>query len=296
MMSTRALSSRPILWEKRPRPLLRAWRHVCWWSYKLTYTSSRRTCLPVLRPRRRPHPRRPLRHRPPRGPVVARLPRFGRRVADLGSSLVDTFLRDNRLLPPVLALLALFVFAWVLAGAFLGGTDDQKPVSHRSEIAQADGAGGSDPAAPQVDNPNVDSSAAYRSKEPFREIMAEGTTTPEGTASVPAEQPTGAAETNGGRRGNGGNRRAGDSDSDGLPDRKEATLALDPNNPDTDGDGIPDGLDDADGDGVPDGVSGGTAAGGGNNRSGAGGGGRGAGGRPGRGGDLLDSGGTLSPP
>jgi hypothetical protein len=231
--------------------------------------------------------------------VVARLPRFGRRVADLGSSLVDTFLRDNRLLPPVLALLALFVFAWVLAGAFLGGTDDQKPVSHRSEIAQADGAGGSDPAAPQVDNPNVDSYAAYRSKDPFREIIAQATTTPEGTAattpegtvSAPAEQTTGTGGANGGRRGDG---RGADSDGDGLPDRKEATMGLDPNNPDTDGDGIPDGLDDVNGDGVPDGVSGGAAAGGGNNRSG--GGGRGAGSRQTRGGDLLDSGGTLAPP
>jgi hypothetical protein len=238
--------------------------------------------------------------------VVARLPRFGRRVADLGSSLVDTFLRDNRLLPPVLALLALFVFAWVLAGAFLGGTDDQKPVSYRSEIAQArseiaqaDGAGGSDPAAPQVDNPNVDSYAAYRSKDPFREIIAQATTTPEGTAattpeetvSAPAEQTTGTGGANGGRRGNGS---GADSDGDGLSDRKEATMGLDPNNPDTDGDGIPDGLDDANGDGVPDGVSGGAAAGGGNNRSG--GGGRGAGSRQARGGDLLDSGGTLAPP
>jgi uncharacterized membrane protein YgcG len=227
---------------------------------------------------------------------VDRLRWLGHRVADVARGFVDTFLRDNRFLPPVLALLALFVFAWVLAGVFLGGTDEQKPVAHRSEIAQADGAGGSDPAAPEVVNPNVDSYAAYRSKDPFREIIAEDTTIPEGTASAPPEQTTGAAETNGGHRGKDGNRRAGDSDRDGLPDRKEATLALDPNNPDTDGDGIPDGLDDADGDGVPDGVSGGTAAGGGNNRSGGSGGGRGAGGRPGRGGDLLDSGGTLSPP
>ncbi|HET9966278.1 MAG TPA: hypothetical protein VFQ10_12860 [Rubrobacter sp.] len=227
---------------------------------------------------------------------MASLRRVGHRLANLARGLVDTFLRDNRLLPPVLALLALFVFAWVLAGVFLGRTDEQKPVAHRSEIAQADGAGGSDPAAPEIDNPNVDSYAAYRSKDPFREIIAKDTTIPEGTASVPAEQPTGSGGANGGRRGNDGNRRAGDSDRDGLPDRKEAILALDPNNPDTDGDGIPDGLDDADGDGVPDGVSGGTVAGGGNNRSGGSGGGRGAGGRPGRGGDLLDSGGTLSPP
>ena len=221
----------------------------------------------------------------------------GHRVADLARGLVDTFLRDNRVLPPVLALLALFVFAWVLAGVFLGGTDDQKPVAHRSEIAQADGAGGSDPAAPEVDNPNVDSYAAYRSKDPFRQIMAEGTTTPLGTtattpeqtASAPAEQTTGTGGADGGGRGV-------DSDGDGLPDRKEATMGLDPNNPDTDGDGIPDGLDDANGDGVPDGSSGGGAAGGGNNRSGGGEGGRGAGSRQGRGGDLLDSGGTLYPP
>jgi hypothetical protein len=230
---------------------------------------------------------------------VDRLRWVGRRVVDLGRGFVDTFLRDNRLLPPLLALLALFVFAWVLAGVFLGGTDDQKPVAHRSEIAQANDAGGSDPAAPEIDNPNVDSYAAYRSKDPFRQVLAVDQTTQEGTASAPAEQTTtGSGRPNGGRPTNGGNRRAGDSDRDGLPDRKEATLALDPNNPDTDGDGIPDGRDDADGDGVPDGVSGGTAAGGGKNRGGpgAGGGGRGADGQPGRGGDLLDSGGILSPP
>jgi hypothetical protein len=229
---------------------------------------------------------------------VDKLRWVGRRVVDLGRGFVDTFLRDNRLLPPLLALLALFVFAWVLAGVFLGGTHDQKPVAHRSEIAQANDAGGSDPAAPEIDNPNVDSYAAYRSKDPFRQVLAVDQTTQEGTASAPAEQTTGSGMPNGGRPTNGGNRRAGDSDRDGLPDRKEATLALDPNNPDTDGDGIPDGLDDADGDGVPDGVSGGTAAGGEKNRGGpgSGGGGRGADGRPGRGGDLLDSGGILSPP
>jgi hypothetical protein len=226
---------------------------------------------------------------------VDRLRWVGRRVVDLGRGIVDTFLRDNRVLPPVLALLALIVFAWVLAGVFLGGTDEQKPVAHRSEIAQADGAGGSDPAAPQVDNPNVDSYAAYRSKDPFRQIMAEGTTTPEGTASAPPEPTTGSGGQNGDRPSNGGNRRTRDSDGDGLPDRKEAIMGLDPNNPDTDGDGIPDGLDDANGDGIPDGVKGATA-GGGKAGPGGSGGGRRAGGAPGRRGDLLDSGGTLSPP
>jgi hypothetical protein len=39
-----------------------------------------------------------------------------------------------------------------------------------------------------------------------------------------------------------------DSDGDGVPDNIEAELGLDPNNPDTDGDGILDGLEDPDGD------------------------------------------------
>lgn len=41
-----------------------------------------------------------------------------------------------------------------------------------------------------------------------------------------------------------------DSDSDGIPDHWEFLLGLDPNDPDTDGDGVPDGDEDADGDGL----------------------------------------------
>lgn len=216
---------------------------------------------------------------------------IGRRVADLRSGFVDTFVRDNKLLPPILALLALFVFAWVLAGAFIGGTEEQKPVAHRSEIAQADG-GGSDAPAPEVENRNVDSYAAFRSKDPFRRVLAVVRTTPEGTTAVsPEETTTGPVKPKRARPEGGGNGRNKDSDFDGLPDRKEAALGLDRNNPDTDGDGLPDGLDDANGNGRPDAAEGGAAAGGGNNRAGGGG-----GGRPGRGDNLLDSGGTLSPP
>jgi len=46
--------------------------------------------------------------------------------------------------------------------------------------------------------------------------------------------------------------KPGDSDGDGLPDALEATTCTDPNNPDTDNDGIKDGAEDANANGVVD--------------------------------------------
>src|SRR5215203_5593185 len=214
-------------------------------------------------------------------------------MADLGSTLVDAFVRDNRVLPPVLAVLALFVIAWVLAGAFMGDEPAQKTVAHKadlaqSDLAQSDGGSGSDP-APGVENRDVDSYAAYRSKDPFRELFSPENTAPEGTT---PEGTTGGGRPGGGT---GAGNATRDTDADGLPDRRERRAGTDPNNPDTDADGTPDGSDnDANGDGLLD--TGGTGAGSGTATTpgGAGqpvrGGGRGKGGN---GDGLLNSGGTL---
>jgi hypothetical protein len=212
---------------------------------------------------------------------------------------MDTFVRNNRVLPPVLGLLALFVFAWILAGAYIDSTG-QEPVAHRADLAQSNGAPGPEP-SPEIENRDVDSYAAYRSKDPFRQLIAPAETTSEQTAPETTEQTTpedtsGTGTTPSAPPGNGGGAaRAKDTDSDGLPDRRERALGLDPRNPDTDNDGTPDSADDSNGDGRPDGGGGGGGA-----RNGAGdrtpGPGRSPGGRPGRGGDLLDSGGILSPP
>lgn len=210
---------------------------------------------------------------------------------------MDTFVRNNRVLPPVLALLALFVFAWILAGAYIDSTG-QEPIAHRADLAQSNG--GPQP-SPEIENRDVDSYAAYRSKDPFRQLLAPATTTPELTTPESIEQ-TAPEDTSGTGTippgeppGNGGSAaRAEDSDNDGLSNRREQALGLDPRNPDTDGDGTPDGADDSNGDGRPDGGAGGAAR---NGTGEPGGGSRGGrGGRPGRGGDLLDSGGILSPP
>jgi len=197
---------------------------------------------------------------------------------------VDAFLRDNKVLPPVLAVLALFVVAWILAGVFMGDTD-QKPVAHRADLAQSKDAPGPKPADPGVENRDVDSYAAYRSKDPFRELIAPEQTSLEGTTgpTTPEDRTNRKTRRNGPSAGGG----ATDTDGDGLPDRRERALGTDPNNPDTDGDGLPDGTDDTNGDGRPDDRSGGNGGAGIGGQNSAG--GRGGGG-------LLNSGGILPVP
>ena len=170
--------------------------------------------------------------------MADRLRRIGGRLADLLTDLVNAFVRDNRVLPPVLAVLALFIIAWVLAGALMGGTD-QKPVAHRADLAQSDNAGpGGNPVSPGVENRDVNSYAAYRSKDPFRELLAPENTTPNEPATTPENETTTPRPPGGPGAAN------RDTDADGIPDRRERNIGSDPNNPDTDSDGTPDGSDD----------------------------------------------------
>jgi hypothetical protein len=212
---------------------------------------------------------------------------MGRRVSAVGSGFVDTFLRDNRVIPIVLALLALLVFAWIVAGAFLGGPA-KEPVSNRAEVAQAQNPPTSDPPAPEVENPDVDTYAAYQFKDPFRQLVAPaGSTTPTTTPTTTPEDTSGGAGggagggADGGAGGGAGGGARTDTDGDGLSDERELRLGLDPANPDTDGDGTLDGQEEE--------------ARGGNGGAG-GGGGRGDGGLPGSGGQkgaLPESGGEI---
>jgi hypothetical protein len=214
-----------------------------------------------------------------------------RRLAGLWSTFVDTFLRDNKVIPAVLALLALFVFAWVVAGIFLDTPEE--PASNQTNFAQQEDAGGSEPLAPDIENRDVESYAAYQSKDPFRQLLAPAetteATTPEDTGFEETTSGPGGGGAGGGGAGGaggGGSANASDSDGDGVSNRKEESLGLDPRNPDSDSDGVRDGADDANGDGVPDGRPGG--------QGGAGGGGGGGGGG-GADGGLPESGGGIYP-
>jgi hypothetical protein len=197
----------------------------------------------------------------------------GRRLAAVGSGFVDTFLRDNRVIPPVLALLALLVFAWIVAGIFVGGPDEERQTSNEANFAQSEDAPGSDPLAPEVENRNVESYAAYQSKDPFRQLLASPEDTTAATIPETTTEDTAGEGTTGPGPGGGGG--GPDTDGDGLSDRRESELGLDPFNPDTDADGIPDGDENAGG------------GGGGPDDTGGGG---------GRDGGLFDSGGDLRLP
>ncbi len=206
---------------------------------------------------------------------------LGRRVAAFGSGVVDTFLRDNRVIPPVLAVLALLVFAWVVAGIFLGDSDGEQ-VSSEANFAQSEDQPGTDPPAPEIQNRDAESYAAYQSKDPFRQLISpEGettATTPPGTTTP--DTTTQETTDDGGTAGpdGGGGSAALDTDGDGVSDQRESELGLDPLNPDTDGDGTLDGDED----------SGGGPRGGARDGSG--------GGRQGRDDGLFDSGGELRLP
>ena len=231
---------------------------------------------------------------------------LGQRLAAVGSGFADTFLRDNRVIPPVLALLALLVFAWIVAGIFVGGPEKDQALNEANLAQSENPAEAQEPLAPEVENRNVESFAAYESKDPFRQLIAPpqemttattpptttGDAAPQNGATTATTPPTtvgGATGQNGattpplatGPTEDGGG--STDSDGDGLSDQRESALGQDPLNPDTDGDGILDGDDISGGGGQGDDFAGGGTGTGED---------RGAG----RGTGLFDSGGNLLPP
>ena len=92
------------------------------------------------------------------------------RLAAVGTRIRDGLLRDNKVVPAVLATLALLVFAWLVAGAFIGGSPDEE-VANQASLAQDEeerDSGGAESPAPGVENRDTDSYSAFESKDPFR--------------------------------------------------------------------------------------------------------------------------------
>lgn len=98
-------------------------------------------------------------------------------VAALGARIREGLLRDNKVLPPVLAVLALLIFAWLAASILTGepGEEEERRASNQASLSQtpeenAD-IGNPETPAPGVENRDADSFAAFKAKDPFRELI-----------------------------------------------------------------------------------------------------------------------------
>ena len=121
----------------------------------------------------------------------------GRRLAALGNRIRDGLLRDNKVIPAVLGVLALLIFAWVVAGALTGGSNDQgrQQASNQGSVSQApeksSGSESTGTPAPEAENRDTDSYSAFKAKDPFRQIVppaARETTTKESTRESTARE------------------------------------------------------------------------------------------------------------
>lgn len=101
----------------------------------------------------------------------------GNRLVAIAERIRDGLLRDNKVVPAVLGFLALLIFAWLIAGAVMGGSGEEERASNQSSLAQGEDSsesGSSETPAPEVENRDTDSYSAFESKDPFRNIIAEG--------------------------------------------------------------------------------------------------------------------------
>jgi len=89
----------------------------------------------------------------------------------------DGLLRDNKVVPAVLGVLALLIFAWLVAGTLLGGSgDEEQQASNQASLAPGDDSDGGSSETPAPEVENRDSDASYGGydegpKDPFRQIV-----------------------------------------------------------------------------------------------------------------------------
>jgi hypothetical protein len=89
----------------------------------------------------------------------------------------DGLLHDNKVVPAVLGVLALLIFAWLVAGAFIGAPDDEQEqqASNQASLAQGEDSDSGDTETPAPGVENRDSDASYGGydegpKDPFRQL------------------------------------------------------------------------------------------------------------------------------
>jgi hypothetical protein len=160
-----------------------------------------------------------------------------RRVSAVISRIRDGLLHDNKVVPAVLGVLALLIFAWLVAGALIGGPDDEEEqqASNQASLAQGDDSDSGDTETPAPGVENRDSDASYGGydegpKDPFRQLIPKAGEENGGGQGGPGGDGNGGSDeddrdsggANGGRSGNGrdsGSDRGGSDNEDFIDQR-----------------------------------------------------------------------------
>ena len=101
----------------------------------------------------------------------------GRSVSAVIARIRDGLLRDNKVVPAVLGVLALLIFAWIAAGAIIGGSgDEEQQASNQASLAQGGDSDSGETETPAPGVENRDSDASYGGydegpKDPFRQLI-----------------------------------------------------------------------------------------------------------------------------
>jgi hypothetical protein len=126
-----------------------------------------------------------------------------RSLAAVGVRIRDGLLRDNRVVPAVLATLVLLVFAWLVTGAFIGGSPDEEAANQASlaQDKEEPDSGEAETPAPGVENRDIDSYSAFKSKDPFHNPLNPLLKAGEGKAGngKAGDSKTGDSKTGGGK-------------------------------------------------------------------------------------------------
>lgn len=232
---------------------------------------------------------------------------LGTRIVEALGGLRDGLLRDNKVLAPVLAALALIIFAWLLAGIIIGDPGEEERVARQAaqpSVAQApeEEGGPSETPAPSVENRDNESIDIYESKDPFRELFPPADAGGGDAAGGDTDADAGDDDAGSGT-GSDGSDGGGSETEDGLGDAGSGSDAG--SGGDQYADGGDDSLDqtspgDSDfddgsgsGNGSGSGSGGNRGNGGGSGNGGSGGGGSGQYGDGDGNGNLFDSGGGL---
>jgi hypothetical protein len=101
----------------------------------------------------------------------------GREVSAIIARVRDGLLRDNKVVPAVLGVTALLIFAWLAAGSLIGGPgDEEQQASSQASLAQGGDSDSREIGTPAPGAENRDSDASYGGydegpKDPFRQLI-----------------------------------------------------------------------------------------------------------------------------